>query len=123
MNVNSSVSTQLNVNQFKTNLHGVLWDEGVCEGAAFSGNLELLQWARADGAYWNERVCVAATLSAELDILHWAFRNGIYSECNHFVLDDESFRSKLLRRIIKIYVLDPQVELFREEEVEQSIFE
>ena len=37
--------------------NGAPWDEWTCAGAAEGGHLEVLQWARANGAPWDERTC------------------------------------------------------------------
>ena len=35
-------------------------DATTCEGAAEAGRLDVLIWARENGAHWDERTCAAA---------------------------------------------------------------
>lgn len=44
----------------------------VCFYAAVRGDLELLQWARANGCGWDERVTAAAARGGHLAVLQWA---------------------------------------------------
>jgi len=47
-----------------------------CEQAAKDGNLNLLKWARANGALWNVRVCATAAIYGQLECIKWARANG-----------------------------------------------
>ena len=40
------------------------------------GHLEVLQWARANGAPWDERTCRDAAVGGHLEVLQWARANG-----------------------------------------------
>ena len=40
------------------------------------GQLEVLQWARANGCPWDYRVCEHATRGGHLEMLNWARVNG-----------------------------------------------
>ena len=44
--------------------------------AAEGGHLEVLQWARANGAPWDERTCRDAAEGGHLEVLQWARANG-----------------------------------------------
>jgi hypothetical protein len=44
--------------------------------AAAGGHLEVLQWAKANGAPWDESVCSSAAVEGHLDVLQWAKANG-----------------------------------------------
>jgi hypothetical protein len=50
--------------------------KNVCENAAKEGHLEILKWARANGAPWNEWTCVRAAEKGHLEVLKWARSNG-----------------------------------------------
>ncbi len=39
--------------------NGACWNEYTCSNAAMRGHLELLKWARANGAPWGWRTCFA----------------------------------------------------------------
>jgi len=62
--------------------YGCPWHSDVCVLAAREGNLEMLQWARAQPqpCPWDYRVCRVATICGHTEILHWAKENG----CDHF---------------------------------------
>jgi hypothetical protein len=47
-----------------------------CAWAADGGHLEVLQWARANGAPWNKLTCAAAAGGGHLEVLQWARANG-----------------------------------------------
>lgn len=47
-----------------------------CSRVAKNGSLNLLQWARANGAPWNERTCEKAAAGGHLEVLQWARANG-----------------------------------------------
>ncbi|MFO7871231.1 MAG: DNA gyrase subunit A [Kiritimatiellia bacterium] len=55
---------------------GCLWDWKTCEYAAKEGHLDILKWARDNGAPWNENTCRYAAKEGHLDILKWARDNG-----------------------------------------------
>ena len=56
--------------------NGCPWDERTCEGAAYSGNLEVLQWLRANGCPWDWRNCEAAATDEEhFDVASWVLEN------------------------------------------------
>ncbi|EEH50899.1 uncharacterized protein MICPUCDRAFT_54935 [Micromonas pusilla CCMP1545] len=44
--------------------------------AAERGHLEMLQWARANGAPWDERTCAKAARGGHLEMLQWAKAMG-----------------------------------------------
>jgi hypothetical protein len=52
-----------------------------CAHLAVENDLELLQWARAQGFQWDERVCESASRYNYQDILEWAHANGC--PCKH----------------------------------------
>ena len=47
-----------------------------CSAAAGGGYLEMLQWARANGAPWDEKACAAAARGGHLEVLKWLRENG-----------------------------------------------
>lgn len=51
-------------------------DAGMCHAAAETGQLRLLQWARARGIAWNASTCVVAASHRHLDVLAWARASG-----------------------------------------------
>ena len=51
-------------------------DKKVMWRAALSGNLELVQWLRAEGYPWDLRTCYAAAHFGHLEVLRWARENG-----------------------------------------------
>lgn len=52
------------------------WGFKICNNAAYGGHLELLQWARENGCGWNETTCSGAATGGHLYILKWARENG-----------------------------------------------
>ena len=65
------------------------WDKDTCVSAAKGGNLEVLQWTRANGCPWDEHTCgnaaygwsqetfsSAAEYYGYLKVLQWAPANG-----------------------------------------------
>jgi hypothetical protein len=48
------------------------WGEETCEAAATGGHLELLKWARSQGAEWGPETCSQAASHGHLDILKYA---------------------------------------------------
>ena len=52
------------------------WDEKTCSQAACVGHLEVLQWARANGCPWVARTCRGAAGGGHLETLQWLRANG-----------------------------------------------
>ena len=48
----------------------------MCSLAAKGGQLEVLQWARANGCPWDEETCAFATIGGHLEVLQLARVNG-----------------------------------------------
>ena len=48
----------------------------MCSLAAKGGQLEVLQWARANGCPWDEETCAFATIGGHLEVLQWLHANG-----------------------------------------------
>jgi hypothetical protein len=48
----------------------------ICEDAALEGNLEVLKWARKNGAPWDVWTCACAAGHGHLTVLKWARENG-----------------------------------------------
>ena len=46
------------------------------QGAAISGNLELVRWLRGKGCPWNLWTCNLAVGSGHVEVLRWARENG-----------------------------------------------
>ena len=44
--------------------------------SAQNGHLEVLQWARSNGAPWNEQTCSSAAQNGHEEVLQWARSNG-----------------------------------------------
>ena len=57
--------------------------------AAYGGNLEVLQWARANGCPWDEETCTCAASGGHLEVQQWARANGC--PWNEWAWDEESF--------------------------------
>ena len=51
-------------------------DEMVMWRAAQGGNLELVQWLRAEGCPWNWRTCSEAVDQGRVEMLRWVRENG-----------------------------------------------
>ncbi|KAG5175400.1 hypothetical protein JKP88DRAFT_351513 [Tribonema minus] len=71
----ASVCGTLRVVQFvfannRAPLNDMLQDVPVCEAAAARGDLEMLQWARAQGSHWNALTTEAAARKGHLEWLH-----------------------------------------------------
>ncbi len=49
------------------------WDDEqyICNVAAATGNLKILQWAYANGYYYDEDTCMYAAANGHLEILQW----------------------------------------------------
>ena len=43
---------------------------------ACSGNLELMQWLRAEGCPWDHDTCCNAVNKGHVEVLRWARENG-----------------------------------------------
>ena len=56
--------------------NGCPWDRWTCSGAARGGHLEVLQWLRANGCPWDEWTCSRAARGGHLEVLQWAHANG-----------------------------------------------
>ena len=55
---------------------GVAMNEAVMGCAAGSGDLELVQWLRAEGCPWNWRTCSEAVDQGRVEMLRWVRENG-----------------------------------------------
>ena len=49
--------------------------EGLCEAAARSGQLEVLQWLRANDCPWDKYTCAHAAGGGHLEVLQWLRAN------------------------------------------------
>ena len=56
--------------------NGCAWDAETCACAAYRGHLEVLQWARANGCVWTAATCYAAAGGGHLEVLQWARADG-----------------------------------------------
>ena len=50
--------------------------ERLCQAAARSGRLEVLQWLHANDTPWDERTCGLASQSGHTEVYNWALTNG-----------------------------------------------
>ena len=55
---------------------GFAMDEMVMWRAAQGGNLELVQWLRAEGCPWNYDTCTWAVEEGHVEVLRWVRENG-----------------------------------------------
>ena len=55
---------------------GFAMKEGVMAWAAAGGQLELLQWLRAEGCPWDFNTCYYAVEDGHVEVLRWARENG-----------------------------------------------
>lgn len=55
---------------------GCPWTLEVCNSAAASGHLEVLQWCRANGCPWGASTCATAADGGHLEMLKWCRANG-----------------------------------------------
>ena len=62
---------QLDVLQW-ARANGCPWDGSTCAGAAEGGHLDVLQWARANGCPWNETTCEYAVKGGKFELYKWA---------------------------------------------------
>ena len=53
-----------------------VYESSVCEYAAKEGQLEVLQWAHANGCPWNEMTCAFAAGKGKLEAIQWLHANG-----------------------------------------------
>ena len=52
------------------------WSARTCSIMARVGNLEVLQWARANGCPWDKWTCFNAARGGHLEVLQWARNYG-----------------------------------------------
>ena len=52
--------------------NGCDWDACTCSYAAYGGHLEVLQWAKANGCEWDADTCAFAAGGGHLGLLQWA---------------------------------------------------
>jgi len=64
-----------------------VYESSVCEYAAKEGQLEVLQWAHANGCPWDGGTIDAAKNADHDNILNWAIANGCPEE---YLYDDQS---------------------------------
>ena len=57
--------------------NGCPWNEFTCSGAAEGGHLEVLQWLRANGCKWDARTCTGAARGGLLGVLQWGARERL----------------------------------------------
>ena len=50
--------------------------EHLCEAAMSRGQLEVLQWARANGCPWNTNTCFCAAAGGYFEVLQWLRASG-----------------------------------------------
>ena len=50
--------------------------ELVMDAAAFSGNIELVQWLRGEGCPWDRDTCFTAVNNGRVEVLRWLRENG-----------------------------------------------
>ncbi len=55
---------------------GAPWDALTCAWAAKGGHLEVLKWARQEGAPWDQYTCAWAAKRGHLEVLKWARQEG-----------------------------------------------
>ena len=48
----------------------------LCLSAAYGGQLEVLQWLRAEGCPWSYGTCKHAVEQGHVEVLRWARENG-----------------------------------------------
>ena len=52
------------------------WNAWTCDYAAAAGQLEVLQWLRAEGCPWGVGTCYIAVEKGHVEVLRWARENG-----------------------------------------------
>ena len=55
---------------------GCRWNGKTCSEAAWDGHLEMLKWARAHECPWDAKTCANAALNGHLEVLQWARAQG-----------------------------------------------
>ena len=56
--------------------NGCPWDVlSICEYAAKGGHLEVLQWARDNGCPWNKQECINRANYEFINIVEWINKN------------------------------------------------
>ena len=55
----------------------------ICEAAAYSGNLEMLQWLRSQDCPWNEHTCRAAMNIENQEMWRWVIENDCPEPRSH----------------------------------------
>jgi len=132
--------THLPVKEFVFSQERFMWacsnglpldDKRTCAAFARGGDLEMLQWARANGCPWDEGTCAAAARGGHLEVLQWARANGcpwdarvvmigwddrvVTEKFAGVVITDESHREVLEWAEENGLVLNPNDERFRGE--------
>ena len=64
------------------------WGNDLCRMTAVAGQVNALQWARANGCDWDYRTYSAAAGGGHLEVLQWARANGCDWETTTFRLAD-----------------------------------
>ncbi len=62
--------------QYASKFTPIVWSAEITALAAGSGNLELLQWLRANGCAWDEDTCAYAARHGRMHVLQWLRANG-----------------------------------------------
>ena len=56
--------------------NGCKWNSWTCRRAAENGHLDVLKWARLNGCDWGSKTCSYAAKNGHLHVLKWARENG-----------------------------------------------
>ena len=56
--------------------NGAPWDESTCSARRVAATCRILQWARANGCPWDGETCSEAAIHGHLELLQWARANG-----------------------------------------------
>ena len=71
--------------------NGCDWCDHACGEAAEGGHLEVLQWLRANGCPWHRDTCYFAVDKGHVEVLRWARENG----CPWTAVDRDQAAEKL----------------------------
>ncbi|KAL6070948.1 Ankyrin repeat domain-containing protein [Balamuthia mandrillaris] len=77
--------------------NGCPWDSKTCNRAAANGHLAVLQWARENGCPWSEETCANAAKNGHLEVLKWARENGCRWDERTCVLAAEGGHEEVLK--------------------------
>jgi hypothetical protein len=81
--------------------NGCPWNASTCSNAASNGHTDIIRWARDNGCPWNAKTCFNAARNNRLKVVRWLHANGCPWDARTYKIAVKNKNYEMIKYIVE----------------------